>query len=203
MNYYAIGDIHGCYDKLMSLLDMIYSQQTSGTIIFLGDYVDRGPDTYSVIKALMYPPENWNFICLKGNHEDMLLGHIFNEEHIYDPSILSSFPNGIIPFDMIQWMQKLKHYHIVGNNIFVHADWDEQKSPENQNETRMLWTRRHKDFKFSSVNTLIHGHTPDVNGPWILENRINLDTGAVFPGGKLTAGVFNVITNRLIDILQV
>jgi len=74
---YAIGDVHGCFDKLMALLAHCdaHSGSRKPRFVFLGDYVDRGPDSKRVVEFLMRGQSNFpeRFICLKGNHEELLV----------------------------------------------------------------------------------------------------------------------------------
>lgn len=82
-NVYVIGDVHGCFDQLMSLEQKIYAEKKSSEqddlIITLGDYVDRGPRSADVIEHLLAPPEaNFERICLLGNHELAMLDYLEN-----------------------------------------------------------------------------------------------------------------------------
>jgi serine/threonine protein phosphatase 1 len=167
-------------------------------IIFLGDYIDRGPDNYGALQTVMNPPENWEFVCLLGNHESMFLesykkgtsfynrkaaldiaGYSQNDTQTYQ-TVLSS-----IPRDVIEWMHFLKLYHIEDNNVFAHAYYDDSLSPENQVEYSCVWYRMHDSEPYNNQNQglyLTHGHTPKKNGPIMTTNRLNLDAGAVFYG---------------------
>jgi len=72
---FAVGDIHGCIDPMNRLLARIEAYAASGTVVFLGDYIDRGPDSSAVLDRLMAGPSaNFRWICLMGNHEDMMCG---------------------------------------------------------------------------------------------------------------------------------
>ena len=72
---FAVGDIHGCHDELDRLLDIIEHGWPGGTVVFLGDYVDRGPDSRAVVKRIMAGPSSsaWRWIALKGNHEELMV----------------------------------------------------------------------------------------------------------------------------------
>ncbi len=72
MRYFAIGDIHGCFDALDTLVRFV-NPQPEDTLVMLGDYVDRGPDTCRVIQWLIEQSQQRKIICLKGNHEIMML----------------------------------------------------------------------------------------------------------------------------------
>ena len=195
--YYAIGDIHGRYDLLQQALDFIHARQNTGKIIFLGDYIDRGPQSKEVVQHLMRKQlPGWNYICLKGNHEDMFWYDMLNQNKPYDKKVADSM-NATELGDALDWFAGLPLYHIVENNIFVHADWDETKLPEQQTEARMLWTRRNENFH--SDFYVIHGHTPYRNGPVMFHHRCNLDTMA-FETGKLSIGVFETGTIGPIEI---
>ena len=75
---FAVGDIHGCFDKLKALLDKIPFDPQRDTIVFLGDYVDRGPSSYEVVEFLIELKKNCeNAVFLKGNHEEMLEACLF------------------------------------------------------------------------------------------------------------------------------
>jgi len=72
---YVIADIHGRYDLLSLALERIEANQSGGTVVFTGDYVDRGPASKQVMRRLMSGPfgDHWTWVCLKGNHEDMMV----------------------------------------------------------------------------------------------------------------------------------
>ena len=70
---YVIGDIHGCYDRLIALMDKINIDLDSETLVFLGDYIDRGPDSFEVVEYLIDLKKKYpHIIFIKGNHEEML-----------------------------------------------------------------------------------------------------------------------------------
>jgi serine/threonine protein phosphatase 1 len=197
--YYCFPDIHGCSSALNKALDYVYrSNPEGGKIIFLGDYIDRGPDSIGVLKTVMNPPKGWDFVCLLGNHEEMYLDTYHQRTHFYDHEAakniagFGSYEN--VSYDqiweytnptIIEWMDNLKPFHIEGQNVFAHAFYDDTLSPENQNKHNCIWTRM-SDFE-SFQNTkqdlyLTHGHTPRKHGPIKAPNRVNLDAGAVFYG---------------------
>ena len=81
--YYAIGDIHGCYELLVNLIDLIekdLDKKNTNILIFLGDYIDRGPDSNKVIDFLLEIQKEYKSIFLKGNHEDLLIRFINNPQ---------------------------------------------------------------------------------------------------------------------------
>jgi len=92
IRYFTIGDIHGQFDKLSLLLDHLYSYANldlrSDILIFTGDYVDRGLDSKKVIETLVRLKNDYpdNVICLKGNHESMLISYLDSNEMLGGPN---------------------------------------------------------------------------------------------------------------------
>ena len=211
--HYMIGDIHGQIGKLNVLLDAIESRHQwkhpdqDGVLVFLGDYVDRGPDSKAVMARTMTGIEGFETICLKGNHEDMMLqclatddrstwrtwiavggdatleslGYDLSREQ-YNPARLAE----AITAPVLQWLNALDLYYRHADFICVHAGLVPQVKLEHQHEKDLMWIRRaflesRYDFGFG----VIHGHTPS-DAPEVRLNRIGIDTGAGF-GGDLTA----------------
>lgn len=196
--YYAIGDIHGQLELLKRIIIDIDKDEVNQPrkIIFLGDYIDRGPDSKGVIDLIMQLQEKRgkdNVIALKGNHEDMAL-------HDWPLWINNGGQQTIMSYgenanDMSpahkNWIRNLPTYHETTHNIFVHAGIDDQPfiPMDEQSNSFLLWKRFPTDYNPNIIKVLVHGHTPRKQ-PEILPNRINLDTGAVFVGGALTAAKF-------------
>lgn len=193
--YYCFPDIHGMNYLLQQALQFVYRKHPEGgKIIFIGDYIDRGPDNKSVLETVMYPPKNWEFICLMGNHEDIFINAYMNKTEFYDVRVVQEYYNkgGLItyeslhdnfPKEIVEWMTNLKKFHFEDNNIFAHAFYDDTVSPENQRDAMLLWYRMDDWMKFPSKDNrlhLTHGHTPRKNGPIQSPNRTNLDCGAVY-----------------------
>lgn len=193
---FAVGDIHGCYFALESLLNQIPISWGKDYLIFLGDYIDRGPDSRRVIELLLQLKDSYSdrVIPLKGNHEWMferyLLG-LDTEVFLYNggyETLKNYHEKGRlnIPSEHIAFIKELPLYLEMGDYIFVHAGINPGKSLHNQNEEDLLWIRQSfylYEGKFSKK--IIFGHTPfpDVLK---LDDRIGIDTGCVY-GGKLTA----------------
>lgn len=199
----VIGDIHGCFDQLQNLLNAVKPivANHEHKFVFLGDYVDRGPDSRKVIDFLMGLD---NAVCLKGNHEDMMvkqmpgwLGNggystLFNYQGL-DEELAKH----------IEWLDSLPLYHEDDHRIYVHAGLWPLAPLEEQDAADMLWIRNeflnsHYDFG----KLVVHGHSAVLNNPEIKTNRINLDTACVF-GGKLTAAIFNDKQRDPVHIVQV
>lgn len=193
--YYVIPDIHGEAELLRTALTAIYDLNPGGgKIIFLGDYVDRGPDAKGVIDQIMNPPEGWTFIPLLGNHEEMFVQSYCDRQQFYDPLAFRQFvpemdkmtPYSIVhakfPVEYVHWMMSLPLYHFEDNNVFAHAWWE-----EGANQEEILWTRLDNFMKGPDNKYLVHGHTPRRHGPCETTRRTNLDCGATFYGRLVVA----------------
>ncbi len=200
---FAIGDIHGCYDKLMTLMGKIPFRPDRDTIVFLGDYIDRGPDSFKVISYLLtLKDQSKNAIFLKGNHEFMFDGFINGTDrdtflanggeqtlrsYLKRKDFPQSFP---IPAKHLDFFRSLLPYYQTEHFIFVHAGLKEGIELEKQDTRDLFWIRDRfiqSDFDFGK--TVIFGHTPFPE-PLISHNKIGIDTGAVY-GNKLTGVELN------------
>ncbi len=207
---YAIGDIHGCSRELELLLARIYPK-TSDTVVFLGDYIDRGPDSKGVIDIILDLQSKTNVVALKGNHEQLFLDFL---ESPQSPgagvfilngggATLASYPGPggtfEIPERHIEFLYGLKLKYETATHFFVHAGVPLKPLSEiNDADTEaLIWSRQpflSSDYRWEK--TIVHGHTP-VPSPEILANRINLDTGCVY-NGHLTA--IEIPSGRLIQV---
>jgi serine/threonine protein phosphatase 1 len=184
---------------LQKALNFVYNENPDGgKIIFLGDYIDRGPDNYGALQTVMNPPDNWEFVTLLGNHELMFIESYFHGTTFYDPKtaqdIAGFHKDNFVIYDhirqgidksVIEWMANLKLFHIEDDNVFAHAFYDDDRKPEEQISANVVWTRMDDWMKFQNDKQglyLTHGHTPRKHAPVKSPNRVNLDAGAVFYG---------------------
>ena len=192
---YAIGDIHGCEKSLEKLLNKIPLTKED-TLVFLGDYIDRGPDSKGVIDLLIDLSKNHpNTVFIKGNHEWMF--HEFYTNRDQKSWELWEY-NGArrtvenygdidnIPSSHLQFIEKTKIYHMQDGYFFVHAGIKPGIPIKNQKAKDMLWIR--DEFIYSSNplkdSIVVFGHTP-MEHPLIKDDKIGVDTGCVY-GGYLT-----------------
>lgn len=206
--YYCFPDIHGCSNLLKQALSFVYKENPNGgKIIFLGDYIDRGPDNWGVLNTVMNPPENWKFVCLLGNHELMFIDSYMNGTQFYDvptaQDIAGFRQDEFVMYDhirqgidrsIIEWMSNLKLCHIEDKNVFAHAFYDDTVTEEEQIVNNCVWTRMDDWMSFQNTKQglyLTHGHTPRKHGPVKSPNRTNLDCGAVFYGRFVIAEYYN------------
>ncbi len=172
MARYAISDIHGCARTFAALLSKIGLNQ-SDELFLLGDYIDRGPDSKGVLDLIFsLKKEGYNIICLRGNHEQMLLdaldkrgSGVFYGIH-RDEAMLNSFGvqwASAIPESYITWMRETIFYVETDGYILVHAGLN-FKSPDPLTDTySMIWIRnwyRQISKKWLRGRTIVHGHTP-------------------------------------------
>jgi serine/threonine protein phosphatase 1 len=189
----AVGDIHGCLDHLERLMARV-EPTPEDRIVFLGDYIDRGPDGKGVVEFLIDLGRRFpNCVFLKGNHEAMFLDFLAGRNqwlYLYNggASTLESYreERGVrIPGAHLDFLANLPLYYETDDFIFVHAGLRPGKQLEKQQEKDLLWIR--EEFINSSFDwgkTVVFGHTPRQE-PLLDKNRICLDTGAVF-GNALT-----------------
>ena len=213
---YAIGDIHGSIDKLTSLVAAC-QQHADGRdlrFVFLGDYIDRGPDSAGVIRLMMSLQSELQerLIALKGNHEEWAVSLLDGAAEVSTwlrnggGETLASYGARDIadlPRAHLDWMRSLRLSYDDGRRFFVHAGVDPDKPLDAQDESTLLWIR--EPFLAESRDygrLIVHGHTPLAGvQPELRSNRLNLDTAAVF-GGPLTAAVFDDTQTEPLAYLQ-
>jgi serine/threonine protein phosphatase 1 len=213
---YAVGDIHGSLDKLQQLIGRCdaHAAGRSMSFVFLGDYIDRGPQSSGVIDYLLKLQSRRGdaVVALQGNHEAMALGAIdgtgtaglwFVQGGLATLASYGVASPRELPRAHVDWMRALPLSHDDGRRFFVHAGVDPQAPLAAQSANTMLWIREpflSHDGDYGRL--VVHGHTPLPSGlPDLRGNRLNLDTAAVF-GGPLTAAVFDDSQTPPLDFLQ-
>lgn len=207
----AVGDVHGRIDLLRRVVERLdeFAQDHSKRLVevYLGDYVDRGTDSRDVLDFLVDRSalEDREVVCLAGNHEQMLLRALDNDEDFIrwlsfggDWTLLSY---GISPMDAkkspkqarenfraalppahLDFMRGLRPIYLHDNFVFVHAGIRPGISIEAQRPSDLLSIRMpFLDSALDSGFVVVHGHTPAVE-PVFLPNRIGIDTGAYCTG---------------------
>jgi serine/threonine protein phosphatase 1 len=227
---YAIGDIHGRLDLLQRLHDMIrrdadISGAARCVAVYLGDYVDRGPDSYGVVDLLTTKPlEGFESVFLKGNHEELMLrfmadgsmarawlgnggGATLKSYGISTLGILlgdSGFQrmraklDRTIPNSHRTFYGGLPLLHTGGDYLFVHAGIRPGIPLAEQEAEDLMWIRQdflNAEDDFGKI--VVHGHSITAK-PDIKPNRIGIDTGA-FRSDCLTCLVLDGATRRFLD----
>ena len=197
MRQFAISDIHGHVGKFSNLLDQLQLTKQD-ELYLLGDYVDRGSDSKGVIDLIWsLQADGYQLKCICGNHEEMLLDSLFDEEDELlwlrnkGATTLKSF--GVdsvtgIPKKYLSFLRRLPYYFLTDQYCFVHAGLNFKEADPFSDTYEMIWIRNwYKDMKPELVNNriIIHGHTP-IKKPEIVamvdrleEDRVlNVDNGS-------------------------
>jgi serine/threonine protein phosphatase 1 len=213
---YAVGDIHGCLDQLDRLLTAIRADAKGerAEIVFVGDYIDRGPDSRAVVERLINLdfPTGLKSTFLKGNHEQVLLDFLAGDEigdqwvQFGGADTLASYgvtpPSGsatqekwseirrdlqlALPESHLQFYRETQICAERGCYLFVHAGVNPDTPLTEQTERDMMWIRDPFLYDERALDRIIvHGHTPEEK-PFCDNRRIGIDTG-VYATGVLTA----------------
>lgn len=206
MARYVIGDIHGCSEEFRRLIDGL--PLTPGDrVVFLGDYIDRGPDSRGVVSYLLSLEQDYkeiDFVFLKGNHEDMLLSYLgLSGRHgdmflinggkatlasygIRPGELNARHSLALIPSSHLEFYGRLRNYHLMDDYLCVHAGVRPQKPLAEQTDEELLWIRDVFIYRPHALPyTVLFGHTPQVAVFYDLPYKVGLDTGLVY-GNMLT-----------------
>jgi serine/threonine protein phosphatase 1 len=210
---YAVGDVHGCYGLMRELLGRITADVARRgrrpILVFLGDYVDRGPDSARVLEALVWLKrrDDIELHLLKGNHEEALLAFLDAPEqaapwlHYGGDATLAAYgvdfgeaqPADLVrardellasmPASHLRLLQGLELMVEVGGYAFVHAGVRPGVPLARQSEQDLLWIRQgFLDVPGPFEKTIVHGHTWLDHRPQFAETRLGIDTGAFMTG---------------------
>lgn len=196
MRRFAIGDIHGCAKALRSVIEAI-DPQPEDEIVFLGDYVDRGPDSRDTIDQIIELRTRTQVVALRGNHEVMLMGVAI---HGMDDSVwlanggnstLASYGGSLskIPSEHLVFFHELLPYHEIDDTIFVHACYDPRLEMFEQTELLTYWTHLTSPLPGPHISgkRVIVGHTPQPDGQVMDRGHLVCIDTYCFGFGYLTA----------------
>ncbi len=175
----AIGDVHGMYEKLIKLMDKIRFNPDEDLLIFLGDYIDRGPDPGRCLQYIFALQQQYPdvVVCLMGNHEVMMSSYFMQKRGSYNNLIVdyagSWLDNGGLETlkqldemdegtkeELLQWVMNLPVKYQYQDYFFCHAGVDPDVPLTMQNEFDMLWRRQQWWEQYKGEETLVVGHTP-------------------------------------------
>lgn len=201
---FAVGDIHGCYRKLASLMERLPLDVEKDTLVFVGDYINRGPESRQVIDYLLdLETRVRNIVFLMGNHEHALLTYARYgetdclralrpmgveatlESYGGDP-VRSLLDLSMMPLEHRVFLENLRIYYRCGSYLFTHAGILPGEPIDSCPLDRLLFVRGvflENREKLDSI--VVFGHTP-FETPFVTEDKIGIDTGAVY-GNMLTA----------------
>jgi serine/threonine protein phosphatase 1 len=200
----AVGDVHGCDQALAALLEVLLPLKQR--VVFLGDYVDRGPDSIRVVELLIAAKAarpDWVFLL--GNHEIMLRENLelrippIGENTAYDQYAAI----GGVPTEHQAFFDSLRLYYESERFTFVHAGPDPETDPHipigERAAEELCWSYRvHPEWR---GKTIVRGHVV-VREPKQHANHVDLDTGC-YQGGWLTAGVLDDKAGALVGAVQI
>ena len=186
---YVIGDIHGCLEPLRRLLEKV-APRPGDEVVFIGDYIDRGPQSREVVEHLVNLP--YRCVFLLGNHEKMLLEFLNGEdEGLYlangGQATLESYGGDAsnIPAAHLGFFRRLRPMYETAGHLIVHAGIRPMVPLDEQSVEDLVWIRQ-EFFEFIGryATPVVFGHTP-LRQVLLRPDRIGIDTGCVY-GGKLT-----------------
>jgi serine/threonine protein phosphatase 1 len=218
---YAIADLHGRFDLLeMALACIAKRAEPPATLVTLGDYVDRGPDSRKIIERLMVGLEHdgWKLICLKGNHEDIMWQTCRRLPSVgwwltngggatlisYGQQLGDQVDVTIVPAPHLDWVERLPLMYVDRHRVFVHAGIDPNCPLDEQDAENVIWKIYPDDDDGGhGQRHVVHGHHQHVHGPIFKKHRTNLDTLAWYTG-RLAIGVFDdAAPGGPIEVLEV
>lgn len=186
MRTFVVGDIHARCAQLLNLLDMLPRDPELDTLVFLGDLIDRGADAPGCVEHVrkLCTENSERVICLRGNHEQMLLDFLEGEPTIwltpvvggqrtfeqytgrspaelnYDQEEMRLALERALPVEQLEFLRGLPFYHEDEHAIYVHAGLDEGKHPRESSPMSLLWMRDMEFYKNYRGKPCVFGHTP-------------------------------------------
>lgn len=202
---YVIPDLHGRLDLLERAIHKIarHAAGKTSTVVTLGDYIDRGPDSRGVIDRLIgWRSDTLRLVALKGNHEAMMseVCHRLAELDWWirngGDQTLKSYGSQdgndvrVVPRTHLDWIASLGLMHVDQHRVFVHAAVDPDVALDRQQEQTLLWKRYPPGSNSGHGSRhVVHGHHAMVEAPVVGKNRTNLDARA-WQTGRLVVGIF-------------
>ena len=193
---FVIGDIHGQLGMLENLMAKIPWRPDKDALVFLGDYVDRGPDSRGVVDYVLSLTRKYSRIgCVLGNHEGMLMDYLkgaHRELYLANGGLSTlktyereKYPGAAlgeieIPREHQAFYESLKSYVELEGYYLVHAGFSPNVPIPLQSKMDMMWIR--EPFLSSTYDfkkKVVFGHTPSLE-PRIMKNKIGIDTGAAY-----------------------
>jgi serine/threonine protein phosphatase 1 len=201
---FAVGDIHGCYEKVVTLMKRLVFDARRDFLVFLGDYINRGPQSREVISFLLEMRQTCEHIVfLKGNHEHELLEYartgdvvrLHGLRRMGVEETLKSYGNSpvstlrdlsFLPPEHRQFIEQLEPYFQMDGYLFVHAGVAPGEDVERCSIETMVNVRGpFLECRKTMESKIVFGHTP-FETPLVTPHKIGIDTGAAY-GNLLTA----------------
>lgn len=211
---YVIADLHGRFDLFALALSKIEDHADGGTIVCLGDWIDRGPESYHITEHLIAfsacAPDGWKWKVLTGNHEDMMVQCLSGCEpmswwfHNGGEATMASYRDtGATIHDHLKWFANLPLCYEDAHRFYVHAGVNPNVPLVEQDRYTMLWLYPEMPDEAVGGKHIVHGHVQDDKNPRLRKNVTNLDTFAWYTG-RLVVGVFDdAIPGGPVDTIEI
>lgn len=190
---FVMGDLHGC-SQALDLMLQEFSPGKDDTVVTLGDYVDRGPDSRGVVDRLLDLAQRTQLIPLLGNHEVLMLDardgslDLNSWFSVGGRQTMQSYGANGAEWDKVpeahwQFFRNLRRWHATDTHIFAHANVNAMLPMPDQSDDWLFWRRFDDSHPHFSGKLLVCGHTAQKSGiPRILPGRICIDTWAYGEG---------------------
>ena len=196
MARYVIGDVHGCSKALRSLIEAL-QLESADEVIFVGDYIDRGPNSRDVIDQVISLQQQCQVTALRGNHEVMLQGVAIGGLDAATwmrsggNATITSYGGSVakIPSKHLDFFTSLKRHYETEKEIFVHAMYNPQQPVHEQSDELTYWTHLPLPVPIPHVSgkRVYLGHTPQPSGEILNHPHLVVVDTYCFGGGYLTA----------------
>ena len=207
MRRFAIGDIHGCAKALRTVIETI-DPTSNDELIFLGDYIDRGPDSRDVIDQIIELQSRCRVVALRGNHELMMMAIISRglEETVWlangGRATMTSYNGSLskIPNSHLHFFRRLLPYYESHDTICVHAGYNPMLPMDEQLDAVIHWNHLPPRLPLPHVSgkRVFVGHTPQPQGNILDGGHVVCIDTYCFGGGFLTA--YDLDSNQLIQV---
>lgn len=216
---YVFPDLHGRLDHFVAAMRAVGNDYIApdDTLVFLGDYIDRGPESAQLVKELRKLAEARDkVICLSGNHEYMMIWGLTEGGEALSGWMINggvqtveSYTNGLGELDEnamredVLWFSQLPTWHGDDHRVYVHAGVSQHYALEDQPLQTLHWHRyENMDGTGYCGKHVVHGHTPNKLGPVTVGNRTALDVGAVWTGRYVVAVFDDTVEGGPVRVLE-
>jgi serine/threonine protein phosphatase 1 len=194
----AVGDIHGCLPALQAIINAV-ATTADDTIVALGDYIDRGPQSMGTLECMLQLRTMCNLVPLLGNHDEMLLDIIDGQTDLLSDwcsfggrETLMSYGSmrvGAIPKEHVEFLRNCRLFYETAQYIFLHATYDPALPMERQKRSALLWgkIRPMPPGPHCSGKTVIVGHTAQRDGKILDLGYLKCIDTCCYGDGWLTA----------------
>jgi serine/threonine protein phosphatase 1 len=199
----AVGDVHGCSRALATLLDAIHLEPQD-TLVGLGDYLDRGPDSRGVVQLLIGVAQRCRLVPLMGNHEEMALAALDSRMHraewFRDGGWLTLESYGGIervPSEHWEFLHGCRDVFETSTHFFVHANYDPDVVLDSQDRHTLRWVTLNRRYPriHRNAKTAVVGHTAQRSGEVLDLGYLKCIDTFCYGGGWLTA--IDVASHRI------